>query len=51
MERKKRRGELPFRTLGYVRKIFKELGLDAYYVRQFLYATNSRSTIKTSIIF
>ena len=30
VERKKGRGELPFRSLGYVRKIFKELGLAAY---------------------
>ena len=50
--RERRGGQLPLRaTLGYVKKIFKELGLAAYYVMQFPYATNFRPTVKTTIIF
>lgn len=41
VERKEGRGQLPLRvTLGYVKKIFKELDLAAYYVMQFPYATD-----------
>lgn len=52
MERKEGRGQLPLRaTLGYVKKIFKEIGLSVYYVMQVPCDTNSRPIVKTTIMF